>query len=150
MRVTSYTDPVDNIRAYQPWLVASGQGWNEICLRGFRALSKGFAAHVEGVGDRDEALEWRGREISINAALLPATEPDEVYWNDLIGLAAHSPDGHVLGVVTRLMPGGSHDVLVIDKESGGKPVMVPFHRDYVPEVDVANGTLVADVSGFEY
>ena len=146
LRVTSYTDPADNIREYQPWLVDTGQGFSEVEVCAFRVLSKGFAAQLAGVVDRDEAAEWRGREISVEAARLPAPEPGEIYWKDLIGLAAHAPDGAPLGRVSGLVPGGSHDVLVIDLVSAGKPVMVPFHRDYVPEVDIEAGRLVADIS----
>jgi len=150
LRVTSFTDPADNIRDYQPWLVDRGQGLSEIGLVGFRALSKGFAVQVEGVSDREVANEWRGCEISVAAAQLPVPAADEVYWKDLIGLAASSPDGERIGRVSYLIPGGSHDVLVIDSDARETPIMVPFHREYVRDVDLHQGRLVADVSAFEH
>lgn len=148
LRVTSFTDPADNIRDYSPWLAREGQGFSEIEIIGFRALSKGFAVQVEGISNREAAGDWRGREISVAADQLPATASDEVYWKDLIGLAASTPDGEPIGRVSKLLPGGSHDVLVIDSASRPAPIMVPFHREYVTEVDIAQGRLVADVSGF--
>ena len=149
LRVTSFTDPADNIRDYQPWLVHSERGWDEIELVALRTLPKGFAVQVAGIGDRDEAALLRGREISVLASSLGEAGPDEVYWKDLIGLAARSTDGEPLGEVSSLMPGGSHDVLVIDSASRQQPILVPFHRDYVRDVDVEGGALVADISGFK-
>jgi len=149
LRVTSYTDPAENIRDYQPWLADTPEGLREIVLTEFRALSKGVAVHVEGVDDRNAANDWRGREISVAPEQLPATTADEVYWKDLIGLAASSPDGEHIGRVSSLLPGGSHDVLVIASESRDASIMVPFHREYVTRVDIGQGRLIADVSGFE-
>ncbi|MCY4039838.1 MAG: ribosome maturation factor RimM [Gammaproteobacteria bacterium] len=149
LRVTSFTDPADNIRNYRPWLVDFGAGLGEITLINFRALSKGFAVHVEGVADREAAIDWRGREISVAADQLPEVAADEIYWKDLIGLAASTPDGTPIGRVSQLLPAGSHDVLVIDREACEVPIMVPFHREYVRQVDLDQGKLVADVSGFE-
>ncbi len=149
MRVTSYTDPAENIRDYQPWLVDSQDGLREIVLTECRALSKGVVVHVEGIDDREVAGDWRGREISVAPEQLPATTADEIYWKDLIGLAASSPDGAHIGRVSSLLPGGSHDVLVIDSEARDAPIMVPFHREYVTHVDIDQGRLIADVSGFE-
>ena len=116
---------------------------------GFRALSNGFAAGVEGISDRDGATSLSGREICIEASVLPAPGPGELYWKDLIGLKAESTEGTSLGQVTGLVPAGTHDVLVIEPIETGEPLLVPFQRDFVPEVDIAVGRLVADVSRIE-
>ena len=149
LRLTSFTDPAENIERYQPWHVQSEAGWDELKLNGFRALSNGFAAGVEGISDRDGATSLSGREICIEASVLPAPGPGELYWKDLIGLKAESTEGTSLGQVTGLVPAGTHDVLVIEPIETGEPLLVPFQRDFVPEVDIAVGRLVADVSRIE-
>lgn len=146
LRLISFTDPAENIEHYQPWRVQSASGWDELKLKGFRALPKGFAAFVEGISDRDGAISLRGKEISIATSLLPDPKGDEIYWKDLIGLKAESPSGMRLGQVIGLVPAGTHDVLVIEPFEAGEPLLVPFERGYVPEVDIAVGRLVADVS----
>lgn len=146
LRLTSFTDPAENIKQYQPWHVQSEAGWDELRLAGFRRLSKGFAAGLEGMSERDAAASLCGKEICIEASVLPAPQPGELYWKDLIGLAAESPDGIRLGQVTGLVPGGTHDVLVINADQVDAPLLVPFQSDYVPQVDLAARRLVADVS----
>lgn len=146
LRVTSFTDPPQNIENYRPWYVSSQRGWEEVGLVGFLSLSKGFAAGLSNIADRDAATLLSGRDICIDATLLPEPGPDEIYWKDLIGLLAESPTGDRLGRITGLMPAGSHDVLVIESELTKEPLLVPFHKDYVPEVDIGRGRLVADVS----
>lgn len=149
LRLISFTDPAENIQHYEPWHVRSEAGWDELKLKGFRALSKGFAAGVEGISDRDGATSLTGREICIAASVLPDPRPSELYWKDLIGLQAESTEGMSLGKVTGLIPAGTHDVLVIEPFETGEPLLVPFQRDFVPEVDVAVGRLIADVSRLE-
>lgn len=146
LRVTSFTDPPENIERYQPWQVAWDGQWNELRAFGFKRLSKGFAVGVESINDRDGAGLYSGREIGVDAGLLPEPDADELYWKDLIGLMAESPQGEHLGRVAGLIPGGSHDILQIDSERADSPLLVPFHRAYVLEVDPACGRLVADVA----
>lgn len=146
LRVTSFTDPPENIERYQPWQVAWDGKWSELHPTGFKRLAKGVAVGVASVKDRDGASLYSGREIGVDASLLPEPDADELYWKDLIGLVAESPEGERLGSVTGLMPAGSHDVLVIESHEAGSPLLVPFHREYVPHVDPGAGRLIADVA----
>ena len=67
---------------------------------------------------------------------LPATQDDEFYHADLIGLDARWDDGAALGRVLAVHNYGAGDVLEIARD-GAPSLMVPFTRDAVPSVDVA-------------
>jgi|SRR5579875_3297022 len=96
-----------------------------------------------GIGDRSAADALRGTELFVPAGERPALgDPDEFYDSDLVGLAAHTPDGAALGPVTEVVhaAGASYLVLRID----GQDRLVPFVRAVVPHVDVAAGTVTVD------
>ena len=71
---------------------------------------------------------------------LPAPEPDELYVEELEGLAAVDPQGRSLGIVREIYSNGAQEVLVVSTERGD--VEVPFVDAHVGEVDVAARRLV--------
>jgi 16S rRNA processing protein RimM len=96
-----------------------------------------------GISDRDAAAELRGTWLTADSATFaPSADPDEFHDTDLIGLSVRTADGTRVGTVDDVLHSGQ-DVLVI-KAAGGREVMVPFVKAFVPEVDVAGGVLVID------
>jgi 16S rRNA processing protein RimM len=97
--------------------------------------------------DRNEAETARG--VVLHADVDPAEapdDPDEYYDHQLVGLAVHDLDGTLLGEVTGLVH-GAQDLLAI-KAVDGRPTLVPFVSELVPEVDVPGGrVVVADRPG---
>jgi len=75
-------------------------------------------------------------------AALPAPDEDEFYLADLIGLRAVGPDGVELGRVKNVQNFGAGDLLEIAPETG-PTWWLPFTRDAVPEVRIADGVVVA-------
>ncbi len=100
-------------------------------------------ATFPGVDDRDRAEKLRGLRLYAPRAALPATGEDEFYHADLVGLAALARDGTLLGGVIAVHDFGAGDVLEIAREAG-MPVLVPFHRAAVPDVDLAAGRVFID------
>ena len=99
-------------------------------------------ATIEGVGDRDAAQALKGTRLYIPRAALPEAGEEEYYHADLIGLAVERVGGVPIGVVKAVHDFGAGDVLEIAAEH--ETLMLPFTRDAVPEVDLANGRLVVD------
>ena len=99
-----------------------------------------------GVGDRAAAAELSGLLVTIDAAGLPALDdPDEFYDHQLEGLAAVGLDGVPLGTVREVVHAPASDLLVVLTDRG--EVLVPFVRDIVPEVDLAQGRVTLDPPG---
>lgn len=104
-------------------------------------------AAIEGVGDRAAAEALRGTRLYVARADLPPAGADEFYHVDLIGLAASlaggAAPGHVVGRVAAVHDFGAGDVIEI-RGPGNASVMLPFTRETVPEVALAEGRLTID------
>ncbi len=90
---------------------------------------------------RERADELRGREVSVAADALPATDEDEFFHVDLVGCDVRC-DGRSLGAVTAVHPYPANDVLELDSGE-----MVPFVDDVVIAVDVP-GRSITLADGF--
>lgn len=100
----------------------------------------------EGCRDRDAAEALRDTLLQIDSAdLEPLGDPAEFYDHDLIGLHVVTVAGEAVGTVSDVLHHGQ-DLLVVDGTGtrSGAEIMIPFVAALVPEVSLANGTLVID------
>lgn len=141
VRIRSYTENPLDIGAYGPLTDESGA--RAFVVRPDRLAKGTVLARIDGVGDRDAAEALKGVRLHASRAQLPATEEDEFYHEDLIGLAAVLPDGSMLGRVLSVQEFGAGEMLEV-KRAAGDTVFVPFTRAVVPEIDIAAGRLVVD------
>ncbi len=72
---------------------------------------------------------------------MPEPEEDEFYLADLIGLTACDVAGNSFGTVTAVHDYGAGRESG-DRRDGATPLLVPFTRAAVPEVDVARGRVI--------
>jgi 16S rRNA processing protein RimM len=104
-----------------------------------RWTPKGFLVDLEDVGHRTEADGLRGEGLVLDRRELDAPEEDEFYVDDLVGLTAVGEGGEVLGNVSETFETPAHEVLVV-RESEDSPIAyVPFTREHVTRVDLAEG-----------
>ena len=97
-----------------------------------------------GVGDREAAAALKGADIGVPSAALPATEENEIYYADLVGLAVMNRQGVRLGTVSKVQDFGAHPVLCVTDEAAAAERMIPFVAAYVDGVDVAAGRIDVD------
>jgi 16S rRNA processing protein RimM len=138
VRVTSYAG---DLTAHGPLFDAKGR---RFVLR-WRGEGVAEIAEVAGgievkVADRPAAEKLTNTRLFVDRTQLPEPEADEYYLADLIGLPAHDASGARLGVVSAVHDYGAGASLEIDREEDA-PLLVPFTRTSVPEVDVAGGRL---------
>ena len=161
VRVMAYTDPPANLADYLPWLVAtrlrdgarakgsadsgSPARWRPLEVQELRPHKQGFVVRFEGSHDRDTALGLQGLEIGVRASVLPGADSDEYYWRDLTGMEVRDQTGTAIGRVESLIQTGAHDVLVInDRSQRREDVLIPFHRNFVLDVDRATRVILVD------
>ena len=106
-----------------------------LTLKKVRDDGKGGAiARFAEVAGRTAAEALRGTVLTVPRSALPPLAVGEYYHTDLIGLAAVSDAGEVLGSVIAVENFGAGDVLEIERPDG-KRFMVPMREEAVPEWD---------------
>jgi 16S rRNA processing protein RimM len=140
VRLTAWAADPKSLLAYSPLL--DGAGRPAISLTSGRVHKGGLVTRVREVETREAAQALRGLKLYVERAALPATDDDEYYLADLIGLAAVSPDGAPLGRVKSVADFGAGDLLEIDPADGAPAWWAPFSRDVVTDVDPAAGRVV--------
>ena len=109
-----------------------------------RAHAGSVVAGVQEIADRSGAEALRGCRIFVSRASFPTPQPDEYYWQDLIGLAVFNRQGLRLGTVTGLLETGAHDVLRVADEGEAEERLIPFVAAYVDEVNLAERRIGVD------
>ena len=84
----------------------------------------------------------RGTPLEVERAALPATEEDEYYVFQLVGLEVVEESGRALGTVAKVDPGIANDALVLD--SG---LLLPLVEECVRDIDLEGGRILV-ASGF--
>ncbi len=141
VRIKSFTAEPNAIADYGPLEDERGTRRFELELVG---EAKGvLIARIAGIADRNAAEGLKGLRLYVPRAALPATDPDEFYYADLVGLAAMLKDGSVFGTVAAVHDFGAGASLEIALPDG-KSTIIPFTGAAVPVVDVAGGRIVVD------
>lgn len=133
VKLRSFTADPAAIAALGPLSDAAGTRRFAVTLK-----AEGLA-QIEGVADRDAAARLTGTKLYAERAQLPATEAEEFYLADLIGLSAVTEAGESLGTVRDVEEHGAGAFLVVGE--GRSERLLPFTRAVVPVVDIAAGRL---------
>ncbi len=162
-KLSSYTDPPENLFDYQPWRLsgsrvepgrvqrrteASKSASADLTPRRieqFRRHQGRWVVKLSGVDDRDAAALLAGRDIFADSSNFAEPPRDQYYWRDLVGMAVVNVEGQTLGEVASLLETPRNDVLVIESQSRQSPdpqnpeqreeTLIPFIDQYVQDVD---------------
>jgi 16S rRNA processing protein RimM len=142
VKVTSHTANPADLTAYGPLSDAQGRlfslRWK---AEGVAEVSLIVGGAVVKVADRTTAEKLTNTKLFIDRSALPATDEEEFYLSDLVGLSAIAPDGGVIGSVAMVHDYGAGASLEIARDDAAS-VIVPFTRTCVPDIDPSSGRLV--------
>jgi 16S rRNA processing protein RimM len=113
-----------------------------------RDRSGGFLIKFKGVEDKTAAEGLRGYFLAVTEDELVVLEEDEFWHWELEGLKALDEDGQELGVLTEVIESPAHDLYVV-KTKDGRSHMVPAVREYVPEINIEDQTVVVRLPEME-
>jgi 16S rRNA processing protein RimM len=149
VKIATFTAAPEDITAYGP--LSSVDGTRTFVITGMRAASPGSViARLKGVADRTQAEALNGIELYVpRDALPPPEEEDEFYYSDLIGLAAVSPEGAVVGKVIGVHNFGAGDLIEVRFGDERQPVLIPFDNAHVPHIDLGAGRVTVIRPAFE-
>ena len=140
IRITAYTEDPLTLLHYR--LLTREDGSPALTLRTARAVKGGVIGRAAEVASKEAADALRGLRLYVPREALPPPEEDEFYLADLIGLSAATPDGEPLGQVKAVHDFGAGDVLELDPGRGRPTRLIPFTREAVPEVKIAERRIV--------
>lgn len=142
LKIQTFTEYLDSLLDYDFWWLGQETGrragWREYRVLDGKVHGQTLLVQLEGVDDRTAAEGLKGLDVAVDRAEFPQAEPDEYYWDDLIGLEVVNAEGVALGKVAGLMETGAHDVLRV---LGERERLIPFVDAYVQEVDMAGGRI---------
>jgi 16S rRNA processing protein RimM len=144
VKLWTFTEDQLAVKAYGPLFTKDGARQFEVATA--REAKGHLVATLKGIATREEAERLNGVELYIAREKLPATDEDEYYHADLIGLAAVSPADQPLGRVVAIHNFGAGDIIEIAPITGAT-MLLPFTHAVVPTVDLAGGRVVIELPG---
>ena len=140
VRITSFTAEPAALLDYKD--LRREDGSVGLTLVSGRPAKGGVVARAREIETREQAEAMRGLKLFIPRAALPEPDEDEFYVTDLIGLSVETADGAALGTVKAVQDFGAGDLLEIVPPEGGATWYLPFTREAVPDVRLADGKVV--------
>lgn len=139
LRLTTYTEDPMAVADYR---LRRKDGSPALTLSAPRPTKGGILCRAKEVATREEAEALRGLQLFVHRDELPPPDEDEFYLADLIGLSVETPHGEALGRIKSVQDFGAGDLLEIQPR-GGATWWLPFTREAVPEVRLAEGKVIA-------
>jgi 16S rRNA processing protein RimM len=142
VRITAYTeDPLALARFKRLKRQDGSVGLTIVQARGEKGS---IVARAEEIATKEEADALRGLRLYVARDELPEPDEDEFYLTDLIGLRVQKVQSNeALGTIKSVQNFGASDMLEIAPEAGGPTWYLPFTREAVPEVKIAEGLVLA-------
>lgn len=142
IRINSFTDSMEGIFDYQPWLVNQNGTWQKVSVVDWRLHGKTYIVSLEGVSQREEAKVFVNQEIAIFPEQLQELPSDEYYWRELVRCEVINHQGYHMGEVVEILETGSNDVLRVKANSrdafGKQERLIPFiESDFILDVNIA-------------
>jgi 16S rRNA processing protein RimM len=142
VKLWTFTEDPLAVQAYGPLVTKDGARSFEIASA--REAKGHLVATLKGIATREDAERLNGLELYVAREKLPATDQDEYYHADLIGLDAVTAANAPLGRVVAIHNFGAGDIIEI-APPGGATLLLPFTHAVVPSVDLEGRRVVIEV-----
>lgn len=129
VKVYSYTRPRIKIVDYQQWYLGDDLD-QPIRVEEGRPLKGGVVVKLDGINDRDAAVELLDRNIWIAGDQLTSLPTNEYYWYQLIGLDVLDTENKPLGSIKDLIETGANDVMIV-RGKGKTEHLIPYIQGQV-------------------
>jgi 16S rRNA processing protein RimM len=106
---------------------------------GVRSHNEGLLVRFEGVATRDEADRLRGADLEVPSGDSPRPPAGAFYYFELVGCRCRDQRHGELGRVAEVVEDGGG--LLLEIESPGRRLLVPFVRAFLKSVDVSAGEI---------
>ncbi|HEY6579381.1 MAG TPA: ribosome maturation factor RimM [Rhizomicrobium sp.] len=131
VRVKTFTEAPERVSAYGPLHTPEGRILEVAAARPVKCDAA--IVRFKGIDDRSSAEALAKTTLLVSRSALPATEREEFYHADMIGLRAQDGEGRVIGEISAIHNYGAGDVLEITCRDRGT-LLLPFTKDFVPHI----------------
>ena len=142
VKLWTFTEDPLAVKRYGP--LTSKDGARQFEVTDAREARDHLVATLKGISTREDAERLNGIELYVAREKLPATDEDEYYHADLIGLAAVTAANEPIGRVIAIHNFGAGDIIEIAPAQGAS-MLLPFTNATVPTVDLVNGRVVVEL-----
>jgi 16S rRNA processing protein RimM len=142
VKLWTFTEDPFAVKEYGP--LSTKDGSRQFEVTHVREAKDHLVATLKGIVTRNDAERLNGIELYVDRDRLPATEDDEYYHADLIGLAAVTTSDQPLGRVIAIHNFGAGDIIEI-APAQGPTLLLPFTNAVVPTVDLAGERVVIEL-----
>jgi 16S rRNA processing protein RimM len=142
VKLWTFTEDPFAVKRYGPLWTQDGARQFEVTQA--REAKGHLVATLKGIATREDAERLNGVELYVARDKLPATDEDEYYHADLIGLAAVTTLNEPLGRVVAIHNFGAGNLIEIAPPHGAT-MLLPFTNAVVPSVDLAGGRVVIEL-----
>ena len=147
VKIKSFTENARAIDAYGP--LENKDGSQTFVLKVTGRIKDDLRAKIKGCDDRNMAEALRGTELYVHRDALPELSQEEFYHTDLIGLDVKAlPNLKVIGKVAAMYNFGANDIVEIKLNGSNKLEMLPFTKEYVPEIKINEGYIIVQEMTF--
>tara|TARA_R110002049_G_scaffold124479_1_gene280006 strand:- start:85842 stop:86354 length:513 start_codon:yes stop_codon:yes gene_type:complete len=144
VKVYSYTRPRIKIIDYQYWYLGDDFD-HPVRIEEGRSQKGGVVAKLEGISDRDAAVELLDREIWIAGEQLMPLPKNEYYWYQLIGLNVLDTEQKPLGSIKDMIETGANDVMIVRGQESKTEHLIPYIQGQViKSIDLEQKCMVVD------
>ncbi len=131
VKIKPYLTHGKDLPQFNPLTDKTGKKSFEVSISGTQGEC--LLANLKGITTREVAEQFKGLELYADRSKLPATENNEFYCCDLVGMKVMK-DGSEFGKVVSVMNFGAGDILEI-KTMKGKQLDFAFSKKTFPRVD---------------
>ena len=142
VKVKTFTESPEALARYRGLHTADGRRFTVTAARATKPDEAVLT--LAEVADRSHAESLKGTELYVARAALPATDADEFYHADLIGLRAEDVEDRFLGTIKAIHNYGASDVIEIE-QPGGNTLLLAFSKETVPAIEIDKGRIVVAV-----
>jgi 16S rRNA processing protein RimM len=144
VKIKAYCDDRSLLENDTPLFIAE-TGAQTLCgkITFKNSTGKYLLATIDGIKDRTDAENMDRSKLWVERDVLPDTDDDEIYIEDMIGLRVESPDGAHVGTIKALENYGASDLLEITLLSG-QDIMIPYDL-----ATLQDDKVIADVTDWE-
>ena len=138
------SDSIEDALSYKPWYIKKPdtKQWSVLNNESVSRLGTKLLIHFDGINTKEKAALFTNAMIAVPRDALKATEADEFYWVDLIGLKVLNQAGDEFGYVDYILDTGANAVLCCKKNQ--QEFLIPFIKNYVITVDSRKKQVIVD------